>query len=328
MNYYMSVLRLISRNQTLIERITIKGGRLTTTFPDFRDGVVLRALASRQVGRSLEIRDFNNVDGSGIVDFVRGGADEWILALGGDPAYLASIAVCDTCRYVFTKVMPGQSLSEATPEELTDSISSLLADLQAMPNDHTLQVVAQVLPKGPYSVALLTVEPRLATPGNPEDYFAIEAVATWGLDPYFGVGHSPGTPYYRLLERDLGPVSYGGDYLGIALAAPMYPPTLARMHRREIVDTYRTRLRSRDQQPTAFAIGLVDDRGPAMWADPPPIFSRHLVVTLYLLDGHHKFLAASLEKAAIQVLAFFPREMGSLANPVRVDRGLEFLRLP
>jgi hypothetical protein len=280
------------------------------------------------MARHSEIQVFNNDDGAGIVDFVLDNGKQWHLMLGEDPAYLAGYALCDTCRYVFTKVMPGQRLSDATPEEVADKISAVLSDVPAMPDDNTLHLLGQVLPRGEYSVALLTVKPRLAIPGRPEDYFANEAVATWGLDPYFGVGHSPETPYYRLFERDLGPVTYGGKRLGVALAVPLYPPTLALMHRYDVLDAYRVHLRSGDRLPTAFAIGLVDDRGPATWSDPPPEFSRHLIVTLYLLDGHHKFLAATFENATVQVLSFFPRQMGNLAHPDRVDLGLEMLRTP
>jgi len=266
---------------------------------------------------------FANDAGTGVVHFEFSEPLERHLMIGDDPAYLVKDTGCDTCRYVFTKVMPGQHLNDALPEGTYRQLSNLLSNMTSMPSTEILARIGSVLPRGDYSIALSAFVPLLVIPGGEDDYFSEEAVATWGLDPYFGIGHCPQTPYYRLAHRDMGAVEYGGKRLGVALAVPLFPPTL--MSRRGTVETYGATFRDGQASPTVLAIGLVDDRGPAHWLDTAPIYSRHLIVTLYVLDGHHKLLAAADEGVPIQFLSFFPRSIKFLVDADIVDRGLEML---
>jgi hypothetical protein len=221
--------------------------------------------------------------------------------------------------------MPAQTLAEGSNKELAQQLSIALKDVRHMPDAATLAALGTIFAPGLYSVALMRLRPELTLPGGPKDYFANEAVATWGLDPYFGVPESPRTPYYRLGTAPLGDVSYGGKMLGVALGVPLYPPTQKVMNRQEVIDTYRNTLHEGSENPTAFALGLVDDRGPAVWDGPAPEYSRHLIVTLYILDGHHKVAAAAAEHVPLQFLVFFPHShLGRDWRPV-VDAGLAFL---
>ncbi len=52
-----------------------------------------------------------------------------------------------------------------------------------------------------------------------------------------------------------------------------------------------------------------------------------LIVSLFVLDGHHKLLAAANEGCAIQILTFFPRSIKCLADPSDVDHAIELLSL-
>ena len=97
------------------------------------------------------------------------------------------------------------------------------------------------------------------------------------------------------------------------------------MNKPEVVAEYRELLRHGQSRPTVFAIGLADDRGPATWPDPAPEFSRHLIVTLYILDGHHKIAAAAAEGSSIQFLAFFPHRYAGGVWTEPVASGIELL---
>lgn len=233
---------------------------------------------------------------------------EVFLMIGNDSAFLVGEGTCDTCRYIFTKVYNAQSLTDGTPAEVAERISLALRDVNGMPDNTALRELGFVLAPGNYSVVLVSLTPSLVMPGDPNDYFATEAIATWGVDPYFGVGHSPQTPYYRLGKADLGPAPYGNKRLGVVLGVPLYPPTQELMNRQDVIAEYRAALRERTTRPTVFALGLVDDRGPAAFEEPPPEFSCHTIVTLFILDGHHKIAAAALERVAIQILAFLPHD--------------------
>jgi hypothetical protein len=235
---------------------------------------------------SMETVEFDNTRGDGVVQLVLTEDKAIYLTVGGVNAYQTGFWICDTCRYIFSKVMGAQQLTEGVPAETAAEISAMLRDVQGMPDEAVLTDIARVLMPGSYSVVLTSLEAHLVMPGQPEDYFAAEAVATWGVDPYFGVGHSPETPYYRLGTRDLGRVEYGGKRLGVVLGVPLFPPTQKYMNNQDTVSEYRKLLAAGETQPTVLALGLVDDRGPATWEQPTPEYTRHLIVTLYVLDGH------------------------------------------
>lgn len=271
------------------------------------------------------VTDFDNTGGQGVVDFVLKDKREVFLTIGGETAFQIGWDLCDTCTYLFTKVMPAQRLTDGTTDEIARGVSAALKNVGQMPKPEALAEFGMLLAPGKYSVALVRLSPELAFPGGPNDYFAHESVATWGLDPYYGVPESPRTPYYRLGTAPLGDVPYGGKQLGVVLGVPLYPPTQRVMNREDVIDAYRATLRAGVERPTALALGLADDRGPATWDDQPE-YSRHLIVTLHVLDGHHKIAAAAAEQVPLQFLVFLPYEhLGRDWREV-VDRGTELLR--
>ena len=89
--------------------------------------------------------------------------------------------------------------------------------------------------------------------------------------------------------------------------------------------SYREALRTKSSRPTVLARGLVGDRGPANW-DAQPDYTRHLVVTRYILDGHHKIAAAAQAGLAVQFLIFLPHTFLGRNQQELVDRAVTFLQ--
>ncbi|MGH2610130.1 MAG: hypothetical protein ACRDHF_13705, partial [Tepidiformaceae bacterium] len=135
-------------------------------------------------------RVFDNPNGRGIVQFVRDEQRHVYLTIAGESAFEGD-DLCDTCRYVFTKVTPADSLRGAVDEDVADRVASLLKDVGGMPDELALAEIASLLAPGRYTAALVALTPQLTMPGDALDYFAHEAVETWGVDPYFGTPHSP-----------------------------------------------------------------------------------------------------------------------------------------
>jgi hypothetical protein len=271
------------------------------------------------------VAEYDNASGQGVVEVVSKSRGEVYLTIGGETAYRVRDDLCDTCAYIFEKVYPAQSLREGTGEDDARRLAEILKNLERLPDQETLAAIGKVLAPGLYSVMLVRLTPRLAIPGDGSDYFAHEAVDTWGVDPYFGVAHSPHTPYYRLGTQALGDVPYGGRRLGVVLGVPLYPPTLLRTDA-EVVGSYREALCTNSSRPTVLALGLVDDRGPANWGDTRPDYTRHLIVTLYILDGHHKIAAAAQAALAVQFLIFLPHTVLGRDQRELVERGVAFLQ--
>jgi len=109
--------------------------------------------------RTPIVARFANDAGVAVVHFEFTKPLQWHLMIGDDPAYLAKDAGCDTCRYVFTKVRPGQHLNDAVPEERYRQLSDLLSDLTSMPSAEILATIGSVLPSGDYSIVLSAFVP-------------------------------------------------------------------------------------------------------------------------------------------------------------------------
>ena len=94
-----------------------------------------------------------------------------------------------------------------------------------------------------------------------------------------------------------------------------------RVHRRRPhFGSYREALRTKSSRPNVLALGLVDDRG----LDAQPDYTRHLVVTLYILGGHHKIAAAAQAALAMQFLILLPHTFLGRDSRGLVDRGVTF----
>jgi hypothetical protein len=271
------------------------------------------------------LAEFDNTLGQGVVDVVIRGESQVYLTIGGETAYRVGYDVCDTCAYLFEKVRPANSLAKAIPQDEARTVADLLKDVEGVPKAAGLELIGRIFAPGTYTVLLKRLTPRLVLPGAEDDYFAQEAVSTWGVDPYFGVADSPRTPYYRLGTKPLDDVPYGGRRLGVVLGVPLYPPTQKVMMKPSVVDTYQKALRTKMTRPTVLALGLVDDRGPAVW-DSEPTFTRHLIVTLYILDGHHKTFAAADEQMPVQFLVFLPHSYVGREWRERVESGVALLQ--
>ncbi len=129
------------------------------------------------------VAEYDNASGQGVVEVVSKGRDEVYLTIGGETAYRVGNGLCDTCDYIFEKVYPAQSLREGTGKDDARKLAEILKNLERLPDDETLATIGKVFAPGPYSVMLVRLTPRLAIPGDGSDYFAREAIDTWGVGP-------------------------------------------------------------------------------------------------------------------------------------------------
>jgi hypothetical protein len=177
-------------------------------------------------------------------------------------------------------------------------------------SDDVLDACRDVLPSGDYVAALLSVQPRLVQPGTPDDYFANEYRRCTNHQ------RDPQMVYYR--SRSFRFVEDGvpgeGEQEFHELIVPLYPPQKCDAR---VVAAYREAL-SNGARSAALAISVLDLVGLSDWAEesgypvgfePDP--KTQWVLTHYLLDGHHKTLAASQELRSIQLLTFLRKGQGA-----------------
>src|SRR6266536_2040208 len=226
------------------------------------------------------------------------GFDRYLMLRGERAFHVGN--VCDTCEFFFER-LDGAS-DKVSPEGVAARLRGGVHDL----DDEVVQAVMPVLPVGRYHAMLFDVTPESVQPGSSADYFGHEQVELWGIDPALGKPHDPRTDYYRASSLLLG----GGRQF-FEFLVPLVPS--ARLDE-ETVAGYRERLR-KDERPTALAISVLDVKQPADWEGDPAV-TEHWCLAHYLLDGHHKALAAAREHQPLRLLSFLSHDEG-------VSRGVD-----
>jgi hypothetical protein len=218
------------------------------------------------------------------------------LLLDGDEAFDLSFWT-GTCSFLFERLSgANQTLSlDALQDRLNDGLDGLAADV--------LTAFGSLLPSGHFLPMLFALEPHLVVPGDERDYFTHEQLETWRIDPFWGLRHSPRTPYYRSFETSVpggtAPAGSSGDGHLFEFVVPMVPPNWNDAGR---VSDYKQRL-AHSARPTAVALSLLDICQPAVLEGEESGYYAHWCVTHFLLDGHHKLQAASEERRAVRLLS-------------------------
>lgn len=209
------------------------------------------------------------------------------LFIEGTPSFVLSFW-CGTCPFLFERKTIGYHISdEREPlERLEDGLDLV--------DDEVVDTFSRLLSEGEYLPILVEVTPELVAPYDDRDYFTHEQLATWGIDPLWGLPQNPLTPYYRTFETEVGADEHLFEFV-----VPMVPPTWNNETRvQHYVD-----LLADSTSPTAVALSILDRRAPAVIAPDAVDFYEHWALTHFLLDGHHKFEAAARVGAPVRLLA-------------------------
>lgn len=219
---------------------------------------------------------------------------EWdrFLTIDGKRAYHIG-NVCGTCRFFFSKLENANRTFSAT------EISKRLEDSKNLLGFDFLSFLSQIFPADDYFVCRIQFKPQLVYPGDKDDYFVKENVDLWGIDGYYGVPHSPQTPYYR----DSG-TKMGNKRLLINFIVPLHQPGTLDLKR---VNYYAER-NFDGSIPTALAISILDIKAPALVEKRDDAELEHWCLAHYLIDGHHKIHAAAREGKECSLLSFISRK--------------------
>lgn len=151
-----------------------------------------------------------------------------------------------------------------------------------------------MLPNANYRATLLKISAQLVRPGENNDDFVKEQIELWGVDRFWNLAHDPRSEYYRTDARPLGDRRELFEFL-----VPLVPTNWLDA---DTVTKYEERIAD-GEQPTALAIATLDVKQPADWEGDPAI-TEHWCLAHYMLDGHHKTLAAARVGRPITLLSF------------------------
>jgi hypothetical protein len=246
------------------------------------------------------------------IAFVTEGGGSWpawdrFITLDGKKAYHIG-NICGTCEFFFERLEGAND--KVSPAELSKRLSAGITQL----DEDLLRTVAAALPTGIYRALLVKCVPRRVMPSEPGDYFREEQVALWGVNSFWGLPHYTKTEYYR--TDPIGMTNPRGLFEFIV---PMFPKSF--LHS-DAVCSYETLL-SGGTIPTALALSVLDVKQPADWEGDPEI-NEHWCLSHYLLDGHHKTLAASELGLPISILSFLAVERG-VSTRKQIDEAIQVL---
>lgn len=234
---------------------------------------------------------------------------ERFLCVNGTRLYYLGIT-CDTCAYLFEKRGYEYRLSPAEiAARLQEGVDLLDRDL--------LAAIGVLLPTDDYGVVETEFVPRATGPCEPDDYFAHESVAFFGLDPTWGVPDNPKIRYWRAGESVLPDAvrkprewrTFEGEripqpQLFYHLVVPMEPPHVLDRVR---IDHFRSSMEA-GARPAAIGVSVLDVRskpyGPGADADYGLLDATAWCLTTMLLDGHHKMQAAAESGRPVRLLTY------------------------
>lgn len=223
------------------------------------------------------------------------------LWLDGEPAFELTFWT-GTTPYLFKR------LWGANQKVSLDDISQRLAAGLTELDNEIIGRYGDLLPRGGYLPLLMDVHPRLIRPLDPDDYFAGEQIETWGLSPFWGLPEYPATPYYRTFEAPIAAERYGrsgpAHHHLFEFVVPMVPPSWNAQNR---VAQY-AELLAGPSSPTAVAVSTLDVCEPAV--DTGGDMYAHWILTHFLLDGHHKFQAATETGHNVRLLSLLSVDAG------------------
>lgn len=162
-------------------------------------------------------------------------------------------------------------------------------------NEAPIEALLQSLSAGRYEGLLLSATPIRVNPGGELDYFCHELQGEWDppYDDMTGMPPYPATDYY---------ITESCAFLGreervFEFIVPLYP---TRFTKRSRVEEWRESLLR--ESSTAVAVSVIDEKTATVYTYPQK--ARHVCITHYLLDGHHRMLAAAELEKPIQLLSF------------------------
>lgn len=199
---------------------------------------------------------------------------------------------CGTCPALFERH------GEPAVAEVERLNRRLTATLERI-DDEIVTAYAGLIVESRFSAVLLDVLPKLVHPGDADEYYAHEQLATWGPDPVTGVAVGPKTAYYRTFDAALDARTHVYEFV-VPLAVTLDEAT---------VQVYA----DAPEAGTAVALTIIDAVMPATRSGDG---MERVVVVHFLLDGHHKVAAAARQGRPVRLLALVDE-----GNGLAGDRG-------
>lgn len=191
--------------------------------------------------------------------------------------------VCDTCEALFEKYKDAEF--PLTPRELAEKLRAGLVELSPT----IIDTIAKILPKGEYAISLLEFHPALIKFKDPEYYI-------WENTQPAKVPGEWWPKVERLKPWWFAQPKQSPGFQDEALYEAVLPLLSENQLNQVAIDQYISAFQT-GHKPTTLALSVIDMRSVSGRA-----FDWKLIH--FLLDGHHKLMAASQTGKPLTLLSF------------------------
>lgn len=203
--------------------------------------------------------------------------------------------VCGTCNFFFNKKEIKLNRSYDT-NDIRDLLNNGIAKLE------NIDSLKSIFPKGEYVVIKTEITPRLTFPNDKNDYFITDLFESW-RDENDGKSEV-NQEYYRGLSIKIKESEMLFEF---------FIPTYKTSDLNESRITEYMDLIQDGFKPTVLALGVLDVKNSMTYPvidgeEIEPEIDTHWCFANYLIDGHHKIMAANRLGKSISMISFISKE--------------------
>lgn len=178
-------------------------------------------------------------------------------------------------------------------------------------NTESVDKLSNLIPNGKYLVLETEIIPELVTLNSGNNYFANEQKAAWYHED-FNTDEKSTTQfnnYFRENLVDFGKLKDSHKNAFFNFFIPLYPTEELNVRR---VDHYASEIQN-GKKPIIISLGVLDVKTSFTYpeingVEVEPEFGTHWCLANYIIDGHHKLMAAAITKQPITLITFISKD--------------------
>lgn len=216
--------------------------------------------------------------------------------------------ICGTCSYFFRKQEANISIN-FNQDILIDALNNGKLSFES----GEIAKLAKLIPNGKYAVIETEIQPQLVSLTSGNNYFVNEQREAWAYEVVKIPEDNtlPFNHYYREPLVDFGKIMKDDEHKHgfFNFFIPLYPIDQLNKER---IEHYKQAM-NEGKQPIVISLGVLDVKTSMEYPEIngeeiDPEFPTHWCLANYIIDGHHKIMAASQLNQAIKLITFVSRE--------------------
>ena len=205
--------------------------------------------------------------------------------------------ICGTCNFFFNK-KEIKIDNKFTSKQISTLLNKGIVNLK----ESEINGISKIIPNGNYEVLITEIQPKISFPNDRNDYFVTDLFESWNKE--YAIDSEANIPYYRGLSK----LIKGNEKL-FEFFIPIFHTNSLNEKR---VKEYEQMLLN-GEKPTALCLGILDVKMSMVYPEingeeVTPYTTTHWCFANYIIDGHHKMMAANNLQKPITLITFISKD--------------------